>query len=241
MKIYDKIGSNYSIQRKPDPRIESIIHAKLRGASKIVNIGAGTGSYEPKNCDVTSVEPSETMILQRPIDSSPVIQAYAENLPFIDKEFECAMALLTIHHWSNLEKGLMEMKRVSNRQLIFTWNPLHEGFWLTQDYFPEIHQIDQKNFPSINTIEELIGPVEVTSVEIPFDCTDGFGSAFWRKPEAYLSMEIRLAMSTFHKISNVEEGVLKLKNDIDSGEWERKYGYLLNQESLDLGFVVLTT
>lgn len=177
MPLYDQIGLNYSRLRKPDPRIQAAIDEEIGHARTILNVGSGAGSYEPREREVTAVEPSSTMIAQRPINSAPVIQAKAEELPFGDKEFDLAMATLTIHHWEDLEKGLAEMKRVSRRQLIFTWDPNHPGFWLTQNYFLEILAIDQAIFPAFEDIEKHLGPMKRVDVPIPHDCTDGFGCA----------------------------------------------------------------
>lgn len=239
MSLYDHIGTNYSDLRKPDHRIEKSIWKEIGEAVSILNIGAGAGSYEPKDRQVKAVEPSSTMIAQRPRDAAPVIQASAEDLPFGDKEFDLAMALLTIHHWKDFEQGLSEMKRVSHRQLIFTWNPNHPGFWLTQDYFPEILAIDQSIFPPFGEIEKILGPLKRIPVPIPQDCIDGFGCAYWRRPEAYLLPEVRQAISTFAKIKETETGVRKLQADLESGAWERRYGHLRKMEELDLGYTLL--
>lgn len=238
---YDKIGANYSSFRKPDARIASAITEQLGDARTVLNIGAGTGSYEPKDRKVIAVEPSSVMISQRPKDSAPVIQAYAEKLPFDDDQFDVALASLTIHHWDNVVKGLTEMKRVSRRQLIFTWDPLNAGFWLTQDYFPEILLIDKATFPQLSLIETVIGGLYKQSIHIPEDCSDGFGCAYWSRPEAYLSQEVRFAISTFNKILNVQDGIAKLRKDIESGAWDANYGYLRNLKSLDLGYVLLSS
>ncbi|MGB6037920.1 MAG: class I SAM-dependent methyltransferase [Cryomorphaceae bacterium] len=239
MALYDRIGINYSDLRKPDHRIEKSIWKEIGEAVRILNIGAGAGSYEPKDPQVTAVEPSATMIAQRPRDAAPVIQASAEELPFGDKEFDLAMAFLTVHHWGNLEEGLFEMRRVSRRQLIFTWDPTHPGFWLTQDYFPEILAIDQAIFPPFGEIEKILGPLKRIPVSIPQDCTDGFGCAYWQRPEAYLLPEVRQAISTFAKIKETETGVRTLQTDLDSGDWEARYGHLRKYDSLDLGYTLL--
>ena len=239
MSLYDRIGINYSDLRKPDRRIEKSIWKEIGNAMRILNIGAGAGSYEPKDRQVTAVEPSATMMAQRPRDAAPVIQTSAEDLPFGDKEFDLAMALLTIHHWKDLEQGLSEMRRVSHRQLIFTWNPTHPGFWLTQDYFPEILAIDQAIFPDFEEFEKNLGPLKRIPVPIPSDCTDGFGCAYWQRPEAYLLPEVRQAISTFTKIKETESGIRNLRKDLESGNWEERFGFLRNMDSLDLGYTLL--
>ena len=239
--FYDTIGLNYSNLRKPDPRIAALLESKLGDAQTIVNIGAGTGSYEPKNKHVIAVEPSSIMIAQRPTNSAPVTQCSAEDLPFSDNQFDLSLAILTIHHWQDQLQGLNEMKRVSKRQLIFTWNPLNPGFWLTQNYFPEILSIDKSIFPRLSSIEKVLGSLNVHPVPIPADCSDGFGCAYWNRPEAYLSDKVRLAISTFNKINKVEEGVTQLRQDIKNGTWDRNYGHLRQLEEFDLGYVLLSS
>lgn len=236
--LYDRIGINYGQLRKPDKRLQTAIEKAIGDAQTILNIGAGTGSYEPRGKEVTAVEPSSTMITQRASDAAPVVQASAENLPFGNKEFDLAMAILTIHHWGDLGKGLAEMKRVSQRQLIFTWDPCHPGFWLTRDYFPEILAIDQAIFPSFEEMKKHLGSLKRIPVPIPHDCTDGFGCAYWRRPEAYLQPRVRQAISTFSKIKLTEEGVNRLRSDLETGIWEEQYGELRQKKVLDLGYTI---
>jgi SAM-dependent methyltransferase len=238
---YDTIGLNYAQLRKPDQRIAAMIEGKIGDARTIINVGAGTGSYEPKGRNVVAVEPSKVMIDQRPVDSAPVTQASAEDLPFQDKCFDVSLAILTVHHWTDLSKGLSEMKRVSEKQIIFTWDPSHAGFWLTQFYFPEILEIDKTCFPSFNYLEGILGPLEIETVAIPKDCTDGFGSAYWSRPEAYLSEEVRRSISTFNKLKDVHKGLKKLEDDLKTGRWDQQFGHLREMESLDLGLNILTS
>ena len=214
MEIYDQLGINYSALRKPDRHIEEVIWKELGDAKTILDIGAGAGSYKPHDREVTALEPSLTMINQRPQGSPTAVRASAEDIPFRDKEFDLSMATLTIHHWKNLGKGLFKMHRVSRRQLIFTWDPSHPGFWLTQDYFPEILSIDQAIFPSFEEIEKILGPMKRLTIPISHDCTDGFGCVYWRRPQAYLLPEVRQAISTCSKIKYTERGVTKLQADL---------------------------
>lgn len=236
MALYDEIGRSYRAHRVPDIRIAKQISHALGDAKTIVNIGAGTGSYEPTQRDLIAVEPSSLMISQRPIGSAPAIQASAEHLPFADKRFDASMAILTIHHWTNWRKGLEEMIRVSNKVVIFTWDPNFEGFWLTKDYFPEILRIDQSIFPSVDKIAEMFPQCTVETTFIPHNCTDGFGSAYWRRPEAYLNEGVRNAMSTFTKLRGIEPTLLKLEKDLASGLWHKKYGSILSLPEMDLGY-----
>lgn len=241
MSDYNLIGSNYSYFRKPDNRIAKAIEKEIGNVSFAVNIGAGTGLYEPGFLDLIAVEPSQVMINQRSAGAAPVIKSSAEELPFDDLIFDISLALLTIHHWNDLKKGLSEMKRVSKRQLIFTWDPDFPGFWMTQRYFPEIKQIDSRIFPRFDVIEEILGPMKRVPVSIPSDCSDGFGSAYWARPDAYLSEDRRLAMSTFNKISkkDLELGLNLLCREIKDGTWDLLFGHLKKLNELDLGFYIL--
>jgi len=148
--LYDSIGEGYASVRKPDPRIAQIIHGALGGARSIVNVGAGTGSYEPTDRNVTAVEPSREMIAQRAAGTAPVVRASAEALPFPDNSFDAAMAVLTVHHWSNQAKGLSEMRRVARDvDVLLTFDPASPGTWL-DEYFPQLRELDERQMPSID-------------------------------------------------------------------------------------------
>ena len=233
---YDTIGLNYSDLRKPDFRIEKLISDSLGSAKSVLNVGAGTGSYEPTDRSVTAVEPSIEMIRQRSPSAAPVIQGFAEDLPFGDKSFDASMAVLTVHHWIDKEKGLREMRRVTRGLIvILTFDPLHQSYWLA-DYFPELVELDETQMPMMTDYEEWIGPVEATPVLIPHDCADGFQCAYWRRPSAYLDPKVRAAMSSFQAIENVADGLERLENDLKSGAWEQKHAELLDLDEYDFGY-----
>lgn len=234
--LYDRIGKKYPNYRHPDVRINTTISNCLPGKGTILNIGAGVGSYEPVDRNVVAVEPSSVMISQRPENSAPVIQAYAEALPFKDNSFECALGILTIHHWSDIGRGLKEAIRVSGgKVLLLTWIGFVNHFWLL-DYLPEMKVVDESMFPSIKQLSVWLGPIETITVPIPQDCTDGFLCAYWRRPEAYLNEDIRSAISTFSRLHDISEGISRLKADLDSGLWESRYGYLLKEKEIDFGY-----
>ncbi|MBT6095891.1 MAG: class I SAM-dependent methyltransferase [Rhodospirillaceae bacterium] len=238
---YDTIGVNYSDLRKPDSRIEMVIGRALGTAKTVLNVGAGTGSYEPTDRIVTAVEPSIEMIRQRSALAAPVIQGYAENLPFDDNSFDASMAILTVHHWADKEKGLKEMRRVTRgRVVILTFDPLHRGYWLA-DYIPELVKLDEAQMPSMTDYEEWLGPVEITPVPIPHDCTDGFLGAYWRRPAAYLDPKIRTAHSCFWAVDNVSTPLKKLARDLNSGAWAQRYSELLDLDEYDFGYRLVTT
>jgi SAM-dependent methyltransferase len=232
---YDSIGVNYAQLRKPDPRIAAAIHAALGSAETVLNVGAGTGSYEPADRHVTAVEPSLEMIRQRIPSAAKVIQATAEVLPFDDDAFDAAMAILTIHHWSDKEVGLSEMRRVTRgRILLLTFDPSHRP-WLT-DYFPELAILDEAQMPMMSDYARWLGAVKVTPVLVPHDCSDGFLYAYWRRPESYLDARIRSGSSSFTAIGDAERGLQRLRQDLETGEWKRRYAELLAKDAYDAGY-----
>jgi SAM-dependent methyltransferase len=231
---YDTIGLNYSELRKPDRRIAATILNALGSAETVLNVGAGTGSYEPADRRVTAVEPSLEMIRKRSISVAKVIQASAEDLPFDDDTFDASMAILTVHHWSDKKKGLQEMRRVTRGQIVLlTFDPSHRP-WLT-DYLPELMRLDEAQMPAISDYEGWLGRVKVISVLVPHDCTDGFLYAYWRRPWAYLNPRIRTGSSSFWAI-DAEPGLQRLQEDLETGEWERRYAGLLDLDSYDAGY-----
>ena len=239
--LYDTIGIGYSALRRPDSRIAAAIHAHLEGAASVLNVGAGAGSYEPTHLKVTAVEPSAAMIQQRPKGDAVVVQAVAEYLPFEDKSFDASMAILTVHHWSNAQKGLREMRRVTRGTIvILTFDPQTSPFWLV-DYLPALGTLDQQQMPRMADFEAVLGPVQRIAVPIPHDCTDGMLCAYWRRPAAYLDPKVRRSMSPFWKIGDVTEPLRRLEEDLRSGEWERKYFRLLDLESCDFGYHLVVT
>jgi SAM-dependent methyltransferase len=237
---YDRIGINYAELRKPDPRIAAVIDEALGSAETVLNVGAGTGSYEPVHRQVTALEPSAEMIRQRAADAAPAVQGCAEDLPFPDGSFDAAMAVLTVHHWSDKAQGLCEMRRVSRGPVVLlTFDPEHRDAWLL-DYLPELAALDDAQMPRIADYDRWLGPVRVTRVPIPHDCTDGFLYAYWRRPEAYLDPRIRSGSSSFWSIG-ADEGLARLADDMANGEWKRRYGHLLELDSLDLGYRLVAT
>lgn len=236
MADYDLIGIDYARLRLPDPRIAAQIDAALGDATTVLNVGAGAGGYEPVLRDVTALEPSATMIAQRPPGSAPVVQGFAEALPFADHSFDAVMAVLTVHHWQDQAKGLSEMRRVSRGPVvILTFDPAFRGFWLT-DYCPGLIALDEAQMPRLSDYAGALGETIVTSVQIPHDCIDGFLAAYWRRPTAYLDPRIRAAMSSFWALGDVSEPMAQLEADLASGAWHARYGTLMQRDWLDCGY-----
>ncbi len=201
----------------------------------MLNVGAGTGSYEPVDRQVTAVEPSVGMIRKRSPSAARAIQASAEDLPFEDGAFDASMAILTVHHWRDKKRGLREMRRVTRgRIVLLTFDPSHRS-WLT-DYMPELAALDEAQMPAMSDYERWLGPVNVSPVLVPHDCSDGFLYAYWRRPGAYLDARVRSGSSSFWAIGSVESGLQRLKHDLETGEWLRRYPELLTLDAYDAGY-----
>jgi SAM-dependent methyltransferase len=241
---YDRIGRGYAAVRQADPRIAARLEAALGDAETVVNVGAGAGSYEPADRQVTAVEPSQRMISQRAEDAAPVVQASAERLPFEDDSFDAAMATITVHHWDDLAAGLAEMSRVARRRVaILTFDPAPlADFWLIE-YFPNAFDIHSAFMPPIERIAGLLGgDVRVETVPLPRRCTDGFFFALWDRPELQLDPKVRRASTVWHVMEpdEIGRGLAALAADLESGRWDERHGHLREQaEELDLGLRLL--
>ncbi|HEX5046393.1 MAG TPA: class I SAM-dependent methyltransferase [Gammaproteobacteria bacterium] len=234
--LYDRIGVGYAALRRPDARLAARIDAALGECRSVLNVGAGAGSYEPADRLVVAVEPSAEMIRQRPGGAAPVVQASANELPFRDRSFDAALAILTVHHWPRRDRGLAEMRRVAReRVVIFTWDPAHAGFWLLREYFPEVLELDRPAFPSLREIEMTIGPAIVHPVPVPADCSDGFLGAYWQRPALYLDRHVRDAISVFSKFDS-SAGLARLRRDLRDGTWLARHAALHGLRELDVGY-----
>jgi SAM-dependent methyltransferase len=238
---YDEIGRTYAHTRATDPRIAAAIWEALGDARTVVNVGAGTGNYEPPDRDVTAVEPSAVMIAQRPPDAAPCVQAGAEELPFEDDSFDAAMAVLTIHHWGDWRAGIEEMRRVARRIVLFSWDPsFARRLWVTAEYFPFVGD-EENTFPSLADQAGAVRATSVTTVPIPHDCQDGFYGAYWRRPDAYLDPEVRAGVSVLASRTPevLAPGLERLRDDLESGAWAERHADLLERDELDLGYRLL--
>jgi SAM-dependent methyltransferase len=240
---YDTIGGSYASTRRTDPRIAARIVDALGDAARIVNVGAGTGNYEPVDRDIIAVEPSLTMVRQRPRDAAPTVCAVAERLPFSARAFDAALAVLTVHHWSDLEQGLREMKRVAARQVVFFFEPeWADRLWLVDEYFPEILELEtERTAPGLARLRAVLDVQRVEAVPIPADCTDGFGGSFWNRPERYMEAAVQEGMSSFAQLDPAArvEGTERLRRDLASGAWDARHGALRTMSEADLGYRVL--
>ena len=241
-RLYDAIGGAYTATRRTEPRFAAQIWAALGDAQTVLNVGAGTGSYEPCDRDVTAVEPSAVMRAQRPADAAPCVAAAAESLPFADQSFDAAMAVSTVHHWRDPIAGLREMRRVARRVVVLTFDAepgWQDRFWLTRDYLPEVTDV-LADFPSLPGMTEAID-ARAEPVPIPWDCSDGLFEAYWRRPAAYLEDHVRRAMSVWTRVGPEAEGraVRILSGDLASGRWDERNHELADLDAADLGLRLL--
>lgn len=208
-----------------------------------MNVGAGAGSYEPRDRLVVAVEPSEVMLAQRPAGAAPAVRARAEALPFGDESLDAAMGVLTVHHWSDRGAGLAEMRRVAAGPVIlFVRDPRAVPSWWLHEYFPATRRLEASRETPLDELARLLGrPLDVTPVPIPADCTDGFNAAYWRRPHAYLDPRVWRPMSALALIPDGqrERGMRRLRDDLASGEWQRRWGHLMGLRELDLGYRVV--
>jgi SAM-dependent methyltransferase len=242
--LYDELGRTYGATRHADPRIAAMIAAVLADSATVINIGAGTGSYEPVQT-VAAIEPSPVMIAQRPAGAAPAIQAAAEHIPLTDSCVDAALAVLTIHHWTDLAAGLAEMRRIARRRLVFlTWDPdvIGEAFWLLAEYLPEARATDAALAVPMHRLTGLLDQPVIEPVPVPHDCADGFGAAFWRRPEAYLDPTVQAGMSLFAKTDQalLQPGLARLAADLASGRWHDEHAELLDLGELDVGYRLVT-
>ncbi|HTX09771.1 MAG TPA: class I SAM-dependent methyltransferase [Solirubrobacteraceae bacterium] len=239
--VYDSIGTTYAATRRPDPRVAAVIFAALGDARSVVNVGAGAGGYEPADRTVLAVEPSATMIAQRPPSAAPAIQASAEELPLDDNSFDAALAVNTVHHWTDLSAGLREARRVARQRVVIVLRNPREGtrFWLV-DYLPELDS-SEKMTAIVAAIEREFPRLTYEPLALPGDCVDGVFTAFWNRPEMYLDDAVRRNMSNFALAdeNRVNAGLARLRDDLDSGEWDRRYGHLRSLAELDIGYRIL--
>jgi SAM-dependent methyltransferase len=240
---YDTIGTPYTATRREDPELAEQIHAALGPGRTLLNVGAGTGSYEPRDRTVLAVEPSPVMIAQRPADAVPAVLAAAERLPFVDGSFDAAMALHTVHHWTDPAAGLAELRRVARRVVVLTGDGrVLNRLWLTVEYFPGMADgVARIEFQPAEIAELLGGRAEIRPLRVPVPCLDGFTEAFIARPEAYLDPAVRRNMSTFRLLpaDQVDTGVARLREDLASGAWDARHGDLRSLSHMDMGLRIV--
>lgn len=235
---YEDLAAGYAKSRRADPRIAVKIEAALGSARSVVNIGAGAGSYEPTDREVTAVEPSIEMIAQRPAGSAPVVQACAEELPFEEDSFDAAMAVLTVHHWRNLDRGLAELCRVArNRVVVVTFDyEVLQRLWIIRDYFPGM--IAARPDPSSSgSLARRLPSAKSVPLLVPRDCRDLFFAALWARPRLFFDEDVVQPMWGWGQLSPEAkvEGRERLAADLASGAWRRRNDDIRDRAELDVG------
>jgi SAM-dependent methyltransferase len=241
-QLYDVIGVGYQDVRQADPRIAGRLHDRLGTATRVLNVGAGTGSYEPADRLVIAVEPSRSMIGQRSRTAGPAVRAVADRLPFADGEFDGALAVLTVHHWPDPGAGLAELARVTaGPVVVLTFDhAVHADQWLVTEYLPSMAELDAED-PSPEEIAEALGGGLVEVLPVPRDCRDGFCHAWWCRPEAYLDPAVRAGISGIARLPGptVDRAMERLAADLANGDWHRRHHDLLAEESIDAGYRIV--
>jgi SAM-dependent methyltransferase len=236
---YDRHAPAYQRHRRADPQIAARVHAALGDARTVLNVGAGSGSYEPADRYVLAVEPSAGMRAQRPTHLAPAIDAGAEALPLDDDSFDAAMALITLHHWHDPAAGLRELRRVAcGPVVVLTFDiDVLADYWMISDYLPEALADDRQRFPTIDAIANILGSADIEPIPIPGECQDGFFEAHYARPEAYFDPALRAAQSVWPRLPDgVEQRALAaLEADLASGAWDARHGHLRTQPTYEGG------
>ena len=241
---YGVIGIGYARHRRPDARIAALIDQALGAARTVLNVGAGAGSYEPTDRQVTAVEPSASMRAQRPAGLAMAIDATAEDLPFADNAFDAAMTTFSVHQWSDLRAGLREIRRVTRGPVvIMTGDPERlRRFWLNE-YVPEVIDTEARRYPGLAELSDgLGGPVIASVVPVPLDCTDGFNEAYYGRPEALLDPAARRSCSAWSFAGrDVHDRFTRhLSRDLADGTWDSRHGHLRTQPFYDGSLILVT-
>jgi SAM-dependent methyltransferase len=241
--LYDRIGAGYSLGRRTDSRWMSVVVRALGDARVVLNVGAGPGSYEPSAGTVFAVEPSAEMLRQRPATAAQAVRGVAEALPVRDRSVDAALAVLTVHHWTDWQVGIAELRRVAPLRVVLAYDTeAHCDYWFVREYVPEIAERERSR-PSAPHIADELGADSVTPLLVPWDFTDGVFPAYWRRPEAYLDPAVRRSCSALAQADPgvVDRGVRRLAEDLRSGHWHERHRDLLELDHFDAGFRLIVS
>jgi SAM-dependent methyltransferase len=243
---YDSIGHGYTRTRQEEPRFRELIAAALGGARTVVNVGAGAGSYEPRDRYVIPIEPSDVMAAQRPREMAPALRCLAQNLPLRDGAVDAAMSVLSVHHWDEgQEQGVREMRRVAAGPVVILTcdSDVSGAMWLMADYMPEVAELDRRIFPRMDQLATWLGgKTQVTAVPVPRDTRDWMIMSFWAHPERVLDARARQATSAFARMAPavVDRVVAAIQRDLEDGSWDSRYGNLRKLDAYDAGLRLVT-
>jgi len=233
--LYDRIGRDYDLTRKADPRIAqrilSLLNASNGGA--YLDLACGTGNYtialSNMGLMIHGIDQSELMI-SRAKEKAAHMEWHvgdAEALPFPAESLQGVTCILAIHHFKNVRNAFMEVFRVidKGRFVIVTAYPDQMmGYWLNE-YFPRAMRRGTRQMLSKTALfAELeragFKPSIEETFEVPRDLQDLFLQSGKYKPEIYLRPEVRAGISTFANLASeeeVSEGCRRLEQDIQSG------------------------
>ncbi len=127
---YDSIASGYDELHK-DEQIQKLAFAisKLdpsflpKKSDKLLDVGCGSGiSTAPWDCFCVGIDPSIELvrIAKKNYPADHFFVAAAENLPFPSDSFDFVISLTAIHNFSDIKKGLLEIRRVGKKHFILT-------------------------------------------------------------------------------------------------------------------------
>ena len=149
------------------------------------------------------------------------------------------MAVLTLHHWNDVNAGLAEMVRVARRRaVVVTFDPdVNAGIWIIRDYLPEVAQNRERFLPSLTRLLSALPTATVQPILCPCDCTDRMFATLWARPEQYLDPRVRAATSVWSQLPDAvsARALGQLRRDLASGKWDERYGHLRTTRELDVG------
>ena len=231
---YDREKVGYATRRQTDPRIARHVHAALGDARTVLNVGAGTGSYEPADRYVVSIEPSSEMRSKRlELGRHPAISVRADALPFDDGAFDVVLAQLVVPFMRDPARGLRELRRVARGPVViltFDGDEL-DRLWLG-GYVDGMTAAEAARLPAIDHVRAVLGGTSVVEeVPVPFDCTDGFTEAYYGRPERFLDPAVRRSQSVWNFVdpAAARRGIERLERDLATGAWDARFGALRTQ------------
>lgn len=234
---YDKIGTDYNLTRKADKYLteQLLHHLKPIKSGKYLDIGCGTGNYtkelQKNGFQLIGIDPSKEMLEKAKFKNNEIDwkTGLAENIMLPEKFVNGIIGFLTIHHWTNLKNGFSELNKVlkpNGRIVIFTSTPKQmKSYWLNH-YFPKMLSDSIIQMPTLKSVEIAmkdsgIELLETVKYFIKPDLQDQFLYCGKQNPELYFDDQIRHGISSFSSLANqteVEQGLMELRKDIDSGK-----------------------
>jgi len=132
MSYYNEISSGYNRLYKDEQvhKLQTIWQIGnamqlFENIKTILDVGCGTGIssdfFTEKGFNVTGIDPAEKLLEQNTAHISTLCQAYAENIPFKDNAFDVVISVTAIQNFTDIQKGLDEIKRVGKHAFVLTF------------------------------------------------------------------------------------------------------------------------